>query len=112
MQLVYQRCAAAGVAKKQIAVCVRTPGDGPGERRSQVRKYKTFYGVLMEMCAWLRECGVTHVAMESTGIYSNPVFHALTEFGGLWLTFRDDVSGRAGRVCAGGLGLPVRTSVS
>ena len=82
MQLVYQRCAAAGVAKKQIAVCVRTPGDGPGKRPSQVRKYKTFYGVLMEMCAWLRECGVTHVAMESTGIYSNPVFHALTEFGG------------------------------
>ena len=33
------------------------------------------------MCGWLTECGVTHVAMESTGIYSNPVLHALAEFG-------------------------------
>ena len=82
MQVVYPRCAAIDVAKKEIAVCVRTPGEAPGERRSQVRKYKTFYGVLMEMCGWLRESRVTHVAMESTGIYSNPVFHALVESGG------------------------------
>jgi transposase len=81
MQVVYPRCAAVDVAKKEIAVCVRAPGEAPGERRSRVRKYKTFYGVLKEMCAWLTECGVTHVAMESTGIYSSPVFHALMEFG-------------------------------
>ena len=81
MQIVCPRCAAIDVAKKEIAVCVRTPGDEPGERRSQVRKYKTFYGVLKEMCSWLADCGVTRVAMESTGIYSNPVFHALAEFG-------------------------------
>ena len=81
MQIVYPRCAAIDVAKKEIAVCVRTPGEEPGGRRSQVRKYKTFYGVLKQMCAWLAERGVTHVAMESTGIYSNPVFHALMESG-------------------------------
>ena len=81
MQILYPRCAAIDVAKKEIAVCVRTPGNEPGGRRSQVRKYKTFYGVLKHMCAWLTECGVTHVAMEATGIYSNPVFHALAEFG-------------------------------
>ena len=81
MQILYPRCAAIDVGKKEIAVCVRTPGDEPGGRRSQVRKYKTFYGVLKQMCAWLTECGVTHVAMEATGIYSNPVFHALAEFG-------------------------------
>jgi hypothetical protein len=66
MQVVYPRCAAIDVAKKEVAVCVRSPGDAPGERRTQVRKYKTFYGVLKEMCAWLTACGVTHVAMEST----------------------------------------------
>ena len=82
MQVLYPRCAAIDVAKKEIAVCVRAPGDEPGGRRSQVRKYKTFYGVLQQMCAWLTECGVTHVAMEATGIYSNPVFHALAESGG------------------------------
>jgi transposase len=81
MQVVYPRCAAIDVAKKEIAVCVRTPGEQPGERRSQVRKFKTYYGVLKEMCAWLTGCGVTCVALESTGIYSNPVLHALAEFG-------------------------------
>ena len=81
MQVVYPRCAAIDVAKKEIAVSVRTPGDEPGGRRTQVRKYKTFYGVLKEMCAWLAECRVTHVAMESTGIYSNPVYYALAESG-------------------------------
>ena len=60
---------------------VRTAGEEPGGRRSQVGKDKTFYGVLKEMCAWLTGCGVTRVALESTGIYSNPVFHALAEFG-------------------------------
>ncbi len=81
MQVLYERCAAIDAGKKEIAVCVRTPGDEPGGRRSQVRKYKTFYGVLKEMCAWLAGCGVTHVAIEATGIYSNPVIHALAEFG-------------------------------
>jgi transposase len=81
MELRYPRCAAIDVAKKEIAVCVRYPGAGPGERCQEIRKYTTYYGVLAEMCAWLKQCGVTHVAMESTGIYSNPVFHALMEFG-------------------------------
>ncbi|WP_370133512.1 IS110 family transposase [Streptacidiphilus sp. EB103A] len=81
MELTYPRCAAIDVAKKEIAVCVRFPGQEPGGRGQEIRKYSTFYGVLKEMCAWLRETGVTIVAMESTGIYSNPVFHALVEFG-------------------------------
>jgi transposase len=31
------------------------------------------------MVAWLVEQGVTHVAMEATGVYWKPVFHALCE---------------------------------
>jgi transposase len=81
MELKYPRCAAIDVAKKEIAVCVRYPGEHPGERRQEIRKYATYYGVLKEMCAWLKQTGITIVAMESTGIYSNPVFHALLEFG-------------------------------
>jgi transposase len=81
MELRYPRCAAIDVAKKEIAVCVRFPGQGPDGRATEIRKYSTFYGVLKEMCAWLKQTGVTIVAMESTGVYSNPVFHALLEFG-------------------------------
>jgi hypothetical protein len=45
------------------------------------RVLKTFYGVLREAAQWLTSLGVTHVAMEATGIYSMPVYHALLEHG-------------------------------
>jgi RNase H-fold protein (predicted Holliday junction resolvase) len=42
MELIYERVAAIDVGKKEIAVAVRTPGDGPGAARAQrVRKFKT-----------------------------------------------------------------------
>lgn len=51
------------------------------ERIEQIRKFKTYYGVLKEMCLWLTGEGVTFVAMESTGIYTNPIYHTLLDFG-------------------------------
>lgn len=68
MEVVYPRVAAIDVGKKIVAVAVRTPGEHGGARRQQVRKYKTFYGVLAEMAAWLAAEGVTHVTMEATGV--------------------------------------------
>ena len=79
MEIIYSRVAGIDVGKREVAVAVRTPGDIPGQRRQLVRKYKTFYQVLREMVAWLVEQGVTHVAMEATGVYWKPVFHALCE---------------------------------
>jgi transposase len=69
------------VGKDVIAVAVRLPGDGPGGRKTVKRTFKTFYGVLREAARWLSSLGVTHVAMEATGIYSMPVYHALLEHG-------------------------------
>ena len=37
--------------------------------------------MLAEAARWLTSLGVTHVAMEATGIYSMPVYHALIEHG-------------------------------
>jgi transposase len=81
MQILYQRVAAIDVHKKEVRVAVRTPGARRGTRHMEIRRYKTYYGVLREMTAWLVEQGVTHVAMESSGIYTMPVFHALMEYG-------------------------------
>lgn len=81
MQVLYERCAAVDVGKDVIAVAVRLPGDGPDGRATVKRTYKTFYGVLGEAARWLVSPGVTHVAMEATGIYSMPVYHALIEHG-------------------------------
>jgi transposase len=46
-----------------------------------VRKFRAFYGVLTEMARWLVSLQVSHVAMEATGIYTMPVYHALIEQG-------------------------------
>jgi transposase len=81
MQVLYERCAAVDVGKDVIAVAVRLPGDGPDGRATLKRTFKTFYGVLREAARWLDSLGVTHVAMEATGIYSMPVYHALVEHG-------------------------------
>jgi transposase len=81
VQVLYQRCAGIDVGKDVIAVAVRRPGDGPGGRVTVRRTYRAFYGVLAEMARWLVSEGVTHVAMEATGIYSMPVYHALVEHG-------------------------------
>ena len=77
VEIVYERVAAIDVGKKIIAVAVRTPGERPGKRHQQLRKYNTFYQTLTTMVAWLVAEGVTHVTMEATGIYWKPIFHAL-----------------------------------
>ena len=81
MQVLYQRCAGIDVHKDQVTVAVRLPGQGPGGRETRVRKFGAFYGVLREMTGWLASQGVTHVAMEATGVYAMPVYHALLEPG-------------------------------
>ena len=81
VQVLYERCAGIDVHKDQVTVAVRGPGSGPGGRETQVRKFGAFYGVLRDMTRWLVSQGVTHVAMEATGIYTMPVYHALLEPG-------------------------------
>ena len=36
--------------------------------RRQTREFGTFTRELLELADWLRACGVTHVALESTGV--------------------------------------------
>jgi transposase len=81
VEVLFERCAAVDVGKDVIAVAVRLPGSGAEGRKTVKRTYKTFYGVLGEAARWLVSLGVTHVAMEATGIYSMPVCHALLEHG-------------------------------
>ena len=40
-------------------------------------EFRTFYGVLQEMGRELRRRGVTHVVMEASGVYTEPVYYAL-----------------------------------
>lgn len=46
-----------------------------------VREFGTFTADLEALAAWLKKCGVTTVAMESTGVYWIPVFEVLERHG-------------------------------
>lgn len=85
MEIVFSKVAGIDVHKRQVTVAVRVPddtGDGGEPRAQKVRRFATFYGALVEMAEWLRAEQVTHVAMEATGVYWRPVFHALAEIDG------------------------------
>ena len=77
MDIAHPRVAGIDVHKKVIWVAVRLPGDQRGERTVTVRRFATFWRQLQEMAAWLAELGVTDAAMESTGVYWWPVYHAV-----------------------------------
>ena len=53
------------IGKKIVAVAVRTPGERPGKRRQQLRKFDTYYQTLTEMVAWLIAEGVAQVSIGS-----------------------------------------------
>jgi transposase len=79
VRVLYDRVAAIDVHKDMIKVAVRVPGSKRGTRKTDVLEYRTFYGVLQEMARELRGRGVTHVVMEASGVYTEPVYYALTE---------------------------------
>ena len=81
MDIVHPRVAGTGVHKKVVWVAVRLPGIGPGERAVTVKRYRTFWRELTKMAAWLAGLGVSDAALESTGVYWWPVYHALTQAG-------------------------------
>jgi transposase len=82
VEILYERVAGIDVHKKQVTVTARIPG-GPGQaRQERTRTFKTFYADLLAMASWLVESQVTHVAMESTGVYWWPVHAALAQVGG------------------------------
>ena len=71
-----ERCCGLDVHKDTIAACVRI--GGPSGRAAQhVQTFRTTTADLLVLRDWLAAQGVTHVAMESTGVYWKPVYYAL-----------------------------------
>jgi len=79
MKVLYERVAGIDVHKDMIKVAIRSPGDKPWTRKTEVLEYRTFYGVLQHMAIELVRRGVTHVVMEASGVYTEPVYYALCE---------------------------------
>jgi len=81
LEVVRPEVAGIDVHKKVISVAIGLPGEQPGQRALTVRRFKTFWRPLQKMAAWLCGLGVTDAAMESTGVYWWPVYHALAQAG-------------------------------
>jgi len=77
--VLYERVAGIDVHKDMVKVAIRSPGEKPWTRKTEILEFRTFYGVLQAMARELRKRGVTHVVMEASGIYTDPVYYALCE---------------------------------
>jgi transposase len=73
---VVSRCCGLDVHKKEIVSTV--DGEGIGK---DTRSFSSTTRSLTELKEWLLELGVTHVAMESTGVYWKPVMNILEPVG-------------------------------
>jgi len=77
MEVLYTRCAGLDVHKDTVVACVRCVVDGRVER--EVRTFSTTTSDLLALSAWLTWLGVTHIAMEATGVYWKPVWNVLDD---------------------------------
>lgn len=75
MEVIYPRCAGLDVHKDLIVACARIASGQNVERH--FGRFGTSTRELLRLLDWLRGFGLTHVAMESTGVYWKPVWHVL-----------------------------------
>lgn len=91
MRVLYDRCCGLDVHKKSVVACVITP------QSQQTRTFGTTTGQLLELADWLRAEEVTHVAMESTGVYWKPIYNLLEEEFTVWVVNAHHIKSVPGR---------------
>jgi transposase len=74
MDVLYERCCGLDLHKRAVTACRLLPGPG-GQPTKETRTFGTMTADLLALGDWLAEGGVTHVAMESTGVYWKPVWN-------------------------------------
>lgn len=62
------------VHKETIVATIRS-----SSKEYETREYRSYTSSLTELRDWCKQRGVTHIAMESTGIYWKPVFNVLED---------------------------------
>jgi transposase len=77
MELLHPHCAGLDLHKETVVACIRHMADG--KATTEVKTFKTTTQELMDLSDWLSSQGVTHIAMEATGVYWKPVWHILSD---------------------------------
>jgi len=71
----YPCCAGLDIHKETVVACVRKVS--AGKTHKEIRTFRTETSGLLALADWLTDAGVTHAAMESTGVYWKPVWNIL-----------------------------------
>lgn len=76
MESIISRCAGLDVHKESVEADVRRL-EPNGSLHHETRRWGTMTRDLLAMADWMAAQGVTHVAMESTGVYWKPIYNIL-----------------------------------
>jgi transposase len=74
MDIIVERGAGLDVHKETVVTCIMGTGI-----KKEIRTFSTMTNDLLRLKVWLKEQRVTHVAMESTGVYWKPIFNILED---------------------------------
>ena len=96
MDLLFPRCAGIDIHKRTVVACRVGPADDGGWRR-ETRTYGTTSDELLRLSDWLADGGCTHVGLESTGVFWQPVFNILEGSFEVWLLNAQHVQAVPGR---------------
>ncbi len=91
MEVLYPRVARLDEHKKTVVACVMTP------ELQETRTFGTMTNDLLKLKEWLTQCKVTHVAMESTGVYWKPTWNILEQDFNLFLVNAHHIKNVPGR---------------
>jgi len=75
MEILHPKCAGLDVHRDTVVACARIAAEGAVVQ--DVRTFGATTKELMALSEWLTDHDVTHVAMEATGVYWQPVWHIL-----------------------------------
>jgi len=94
---IYARVCGMDVHKEVVVACVRILDMKDGTVQSTLRRFGTMTADLMELRQWLAQEQVTHAAMESTGVYWQPVFNILEGHFEVWVVNAQHIKKVPGR---------------
>src|SRR5512140_1518313 len=97
MQVLYARVCGLDVHKKSVMACLRVLDPKSGRVDITVRGFGTMSEDLLELRHWLKDAQVTHVAMESTGVYWQPVYNLLEDHFERWVVNAQHIKKVPGR---------------
>jgi transposase len=77
METLLTHCAGMDVHQESIVVCSLIGEKDNSDIQTEIKTFGTTTRQLFELLTWLESKGITHIAMESTGIYWRPVYNIL-----------------------------------